>query len=162
MQPYLVVRFEIHPVISGYSVWTTWWWEVVWKTVVYKPNNHILQDRARFSALTCLPLCVEPSGPASDLKGLADWNDVHGLFSRLLWVDSQLLHGVENDPPYVEVEAHADSIGGHQHLARVRGVIETSCHRQLGSRRQAAIDDCTFLSSINQFSIQHSNLEEFP
>ena len=59
---------------------------------------------------------------------------------------------MENDPPYVEVEAHADSIGGHQYLARVRGVIETSCHRQLGSRRQAAIDDCTFLSIISLFS----------
>ena len=52
----------------------------------------------------------------------------------------QFCHGVEDHAADVEVESHADGVGGDEHLARVVGVVELGRHAQLGARRQAAVD----------------------
>ena len=53
----------------------------------------------------------------------------------------QFCHGVEDDAPNVEVESHADGVGGDEDLARVVGVVELGRHAEFGAGREAPVDD---------------------
>ena len=71
-----------------------------------------------------------------------------------------LLHGVEDDTAYIQVEAHANCIAGHQHIVSAVRIIEQACLRAPHLRRQRTIHHAHPADHMTLFGVR--NIERYP